>query len=218
MKIGVFDSGIGGERIAKLLQLEYPSAEIINVSDRENLPYGNKNLSQLSKLVIPRVKNMELEGCDIIVIACNTVTTNLISEIRESVSVPVVGFEPMVKPAAKLTRSKNITVFATPLTLNSSRYKYLKKSYANDIRVHEPDVSNWAYLIENNKINTQHIKNIVKEAKQNNSDVIVLGCTHYHWIEKIISQEAGDRIIVLQPEDPILRRTKMIVSDINSNL
>ena len=69
----------------------------------------------------------------------------------------MVGLEPMVKPAADVTESRVITVCATPTTLGSERYKYLKDRYANDIEVIEPDCSEWAALIENNQMNNQKI-------------------------------------------------------------
>lgn len=212
MKIGVFDSGIGGERIAKLLQQEFSNTEIINVSDRENLPYGNKTIIQLKNLVIPKIVDMENQGCDIVVIACNTVTTNIIKDVRAKTKIPIVGFEPMIKSAAKITKNKHIVVCATEATLKSKRYQELKRVYGKDLSILEPDCSDWANLIEKNLLNTKHIQKILNQTLKNNADVLVLGCTHYHWIEQLLYDKLEGQVAILQPEEAIIRRIKILTN------
>jgi glutamate racemase len=211
MKIGVFDSGIGGEKIANLIRTIYPRAEVYSVSDVENLPYGNKTNAQLRRLVMPKLLQMQADGCEYIVIACNTVTTVLMQDIRQVLNVPVIGFEPMVKPAVQLTKTGTIAICATNATLNSSRYATLKRLYASNIQVFEPDCSDWASLIEQNTITETQIRRVVDESLAKNADVIVLGCTHYHWIEKEIAQLAEGRAIVMQPEAAVMQQLKTVI-------
>lgn len=214
MIIGVFDSGLGGLSVSNSVKTAFPNVEVKFVNDREHVPYGKKGKQELLKLALPLLKKMEQDGCNVIVIACNTLTTTVIKELRENIDVPLVAVEPMVKPAAVLTKNKTIAVCATPATLSSKRYSDLKQEYAKGIKVIEPDCSNWAELIEKSKLDQNQIKETVEYILAKNADVIVLGCTHYHWIEEDIQKLAGDKAVILQPEEAIIRRLKQTLEQL----
>lgn len=214
MKIGVFDSGIGGRSVANAIRRALPEHEVLFVQDRKNVPYGLKSPEVLFRLVLPILEDLVDKECDVIVIACNTVTTTIIEDLRAVLPVPLVGIEPMVKPAASLTKTQVITVCATPTTLASARYKELKDTYAQGLVVLEPDCSRWADMIEKDAIDQALIKDVVEESIQRGSDVIVMGCTHYHWIEKIVERIAMGRAVVLQPEGAIIERLKQVLAQL----
>lgn len=211
MKIGVFDSGVGGLSVANAIQKAFPEYEILLREDSENLPYGNKTPAVILEFVKPILQELIDEGCDCIVIACNTVSTTLITELRELFPVPLIAVEPMVKPAAEQTKSKVIAVCATPTTLASKRYKFLKDEYADDVKVLEPDCHDWASMIQEDKVNHQLIAERIGKVLDQGADVIVLGCTHYHWIQEEINKLAVGRAIVIQPEQAIIKRLKTIL-------
>lgn len=208
MKIGVFDSGIGGLSVARAIQLALPEHEIIFRNDHHNMPYGTKTPQQLLKLVKPIVDQLVADGCQVIVIACNTVSSTIIDDLRKVVDVELIAMVPMVGPAARQTKTGTIAVCATPTTLASSRYKVLKGTYAKDINVVEPDCSDWAGMIERNNVEEAKIASRIEEACNQGADVIVLGCTHYHWIEDLISEIAAKRAVVIQPEQPVIEEVK----------
>lgn len=210
MKIGVFDSGVGGLSIANALQKGLPKDEIIFVNDVEHVPYGDKAPEQLLEWVEPILQGLVEQGCEIIVIACNTVSTTLASTLRERFSVPLVALEPMVKPAAEQTKTGVIAVCATPNTLKSTRYAWLKDTYAKDVTVLEPDCADWAEMIEGAQLEERKIRVRIEEVLEQKADIIVLGCTHYHWIEDEIKQMVAGRAAVIQPEDAIVRRVKTV--------
>lgn len=210
-KIGVFDSGIGGLSVAQAIQTALPQAEVIFVNDSQHIPYGDKTPAVLLSLVAPILHDLVKQGCEVIVIACNTVTTALITQLRSELPVPLIGMEPMVKPAAAQTKSGIIAVCATPLTLASTRYAWLKQAYATDILVLEPACNQWASMIEHNQINEQLIRQQIDALCAEGADVIVLGCTHYHWIESIIASTAAGRAIVIQPEKAVIARLKHLL-------
>lgn len=214
MKIGVFDSGVGGESVANALESALPEHQVIFMHDRQNIPYGTKTNAELLSLVAPILQKLDRSGCGLIVIACNTVTTNIISELRNTIKTPLIGIEPLIGPASKLTKSGVVTVCATPATLNSDRYKALKRENASSLRVIEPDCSDWARMIEDNDVDEHKIRSIVDQSLSQDSDVFVLGCTHYHWIEDIIDDMTADKAVVLQPEDAIVDRVKQMISDL----
>lgn len=204
LKIGVFDSGVGGLSVTQAIQRALPQHDVCYVDDHANIPYGTKSIDQIHGFVVPILHSLIDSGCQIIVIACNTVTTNLIELLRQELAVPLIGMEPMVKLAAKLSESKTITVCATPRTLTSARYAWLKRTYAPDCIILEPDCSNWSELIEDKRMNEVIIRQKIEPALQAGADVIVLGCTHYHWIETEIRAMAIGQAIVLQPEQPVI--------------
>jgi glutamate racemase len=212
MKIGVFDSGVGGRSVANAIRKAVPEHEVLYAQDKKNVPYGMKSPETLFELVLPILQDLVSKDCEVIVIACNTVTTTIIPDLRKALPVPLVGIEPMVKPAVKLTKTGVVAVCATPTTLASKRYNELKKRYAQDVTVIEPDCSRWADMIEKDAIDQALIRDVVEESIQRGADVIVMGCTHYHWIEKIVERIALDRAIVLQPEEAVIKQLKRVLA------
>lgn len=212
MKIGVFDSGVGGQSVVNAIKKALPEHQVIYKSDSKNVPYGNKSIKEIHKLVLPILNTLSNLGCEVIVIACNTVSTNLIEELRKEINIPLIAMEPMVKPAVKLTKTGTIAVCATPRTLSSKRYNKLKQYYAKETKVIEPDCSDWSYMIESNTIDQQKIKKLTKYVCNKGADVIVLGCTHYHWIEEDIKQIASNYATVLQPELPVIKQLKKVIA------
>lgn len=210
-KIGVFDSGVGGQAVARAIKAALPDMEVEYAVDKANLPYGNKTPAVLFDLSLPILNRLSNNGCKVIVVACNTLTTNCIEKLRAALPVPLVGMEPMVKPAAAMTKSKVIAVCATPATLASERYKWLKKTYAEGVEVLEPDCSDWTQMIENSQIDREKIHERINTACEKGADVIVLGCTHYHWIEDIIREETAGRATVIQPEQPVIEQLKRVL-------
>lgn len=212
--IGVFDSGVGGEWIAQRLGTAFPNRQILLEQDKEHLPYGTKSAEELLDLVVPKLQKLADQDCEAIVVACNTVTTNVIEELRPKFSVPLIGMEPMVKPAADITASNIIAICATPATLKSARYAWLKNTYAHGIKVLEPDCSQWASLIEAKQMNRDSIDEMVDEVCNQGADVIVLGCTHYHWIEQEILEAVQGRAQVLQPELPVIAQLDRMIGPV----
>lgn len=211
MRIGVFDSGIGGEAVANRIRLMLPMADVVSINDHKNVPYGSKTPDEIISLTKLAIKPLIDFNCDVIVIACNTATTIAISTLRQYFpDQHFIGIEPMIKPATLATKTKRIAVFATPGTLNSNRYHELKNKWAKGVTVIEPDCSDWAELIEQGKPNQIDIKNLVTTLKKEKVDVIVLGCTHYHWLKQRITDSAPD-VKIMEPSDAIVDRIKSLV-------
>lgn len=212
MKIGVFDSGIGGQAVAEELKRLLPEATVISINDHANVPYGTKPRAEIMKLTKAAVTPLVNAECDAIVIACNTATTNAIQLLRHDFpDQKFVGLEPMVKPAASLTKTKTIAVLATPATLQSPNYLQLKEAWAKDITILEPDCSSWAGLIEAGNADQIDLEATITPLLTQQVDVIVLGCTHYHWIAADIERIAGPNVQVLEPSDAIKNRIVAII-------
>lgn len=212
MKIGVFDSGIGGLSVAHAVEKALPEHEVLFMNDAAHLPYGSKPPAEILGYVLPILQTLVAEGCQVIVVACNTVSTTLIEDLRARLVVPLIATEPMVKPAAEATKTGVIAVCATPTTLASKRYEWLKNTYAQQIKVIEPDCSDWSSMIEQHRVDEQKVRSRIEEALAQNADVIVLGCTHYHWIEKDIKAMAAGKATIIQPEAAIVRQLKRVMN------
>ncbi len=212
MKIGVFDSGIGGKSVANAVQAGLPDVEVIFVHDTaEHFPYATKTPDEIFGYIVPIFQSLVNQKCDAVVVACNTVSTTLITRLRGAFATPMVALEPMVKPAAALTKTGVIAVCATPTTLSSERYAWLKTIYGAACTFVEPDCADWSYLIENSQMNDHKIRQQIEPALKQGADVIVLGCTHYHWIEQQIQTIAKGKALVIQPETAVVAQLRRIL-------
>lgn len=213
MKLGVFDSGIGGEAVAAQLRTAFSDAEIITVNDRAHLPYGLRPAAEVRHLTDRALQPLLVAGCDVIVIACNTATAAAIDWLRARYpQTGFVGLEPMLKTAAGLTDSGVVAICATPGTLASRRYQASKQRWAAGLQVLEPDCADWASLIEANRQQELRLQAMVDELCAAGADVIVLACTHYHWIEAEIKTAAAGRARILQPTAAIVRRVAQLLA------
>lgn len=213
MKIGVFDSGIGGQAVADKLALLFPTAKIIYVNDSANVPYGARRRIDIVRLTDQAIQPLIRAKCGVIVIACNTATTNAIHDLRTLYPhIRFVGIEPMIKPAAQMTKTGVIGVLATDGTLRSNRYAQLKQQWASRHTIIEPDCSNWASLIERGNSDQIDIHATVNGLLRWQADVIVLGCTHYHHIKDRVQIIAGPGVRVIEPTDAIGMRIESLFS------
>lgn len=212
MKLGVFDSGIGGEALVQSLQKTFPEAEVLSVNDHEHVPYGDKPKREIIERTDLTIQPLLQASCDVIIIACNTATMHAIEPLRAKYPhQKFVGIEPMIKTAASLTKTSIIAVCATPAALASERYLQLVEKHAKHLEIIEPDCSQWAYWIENNQLNRLHVEQIINDLCARGADVIVLGCTHYHWIKDLIIELAAGRAQVIEPSEAIGRRVKQLL-------
>jgi len=213
MRIGIFDSGIGGEAIARDLARAFSDSTIMTVNDRKNVPYGSRKAEEIIRLTNTAIQPLLLGNYDYIVIACNTATAVAIEWLRAKYPSQVfIGLEPMVKPAALLTHSKVVAICATPATLASDRYNDLKKEYI-DITCIEPDCASWATMIEDSQVHESYIRQEIESSIAQGADVIVLACTHYHWIRELIETIVRDRAIVIDPSQAIIDRIRLLEVD-----
>lgn len=211
MKVGVFDSGVGGVVFAKQLKKVHPELKVSIARDDKNMPYGSRTPREIQILTTAAIQ--PLLSCDIIVLACNTATAYAIDYLRRLYPTKhFVGFEPAIKVARSVTKTDRIAVLATPATLKSSRYLRLKQAYGSDIIIYEPDVSRLAAQIETNSVSWLSLKRVITALKQQKVDVIVLGCTHYHLIADELKNLAGPSITIVTPTEAVLAQIERLMS------
>ncbi len=214
MKIGVFDSGIGGTSVLEAIKKLLPNEEYYYFADSKNCPYGEKEDDELYRIVKGNVEFLINWGAEIIVIACNTATTRCIEKLREEFKIPFVGTEPAVRLAVKSNANK-ILVLATPGTIHSERLETLvKENQRQNQAIDLLPCPGLADTIEFN-LNKDESK-IYKKLEEllNNLpkdyDSIVLGCTHYSLIKPLI-QEFFPSAELVDGNEGIAKRVKELV-------
>lgn len=209
MTIGIFDSGLGGEIVAEQLKRYFPDTRFRVVNDREHMPYGDR--SQVEIYMLTERKIASLLGCDVIVIACNTATAAAIDQLRADFpEQPFVGYEPMVKPAAAMTKSGRVVILGTTATIASERFKKLVSIYGTDTHIITPDTTGWARDIELGKGSAIDLSEVAR-AIYDGADVIALACTHYIAIESRI-RELSPTIQIIESTPAVAKQIATLVS------
>ncbi len=185
MRVGVFDSGVGGLTVLKKLIEKYPKNDYIYFGDTKNVPYGEKNKNELFDLSSKIVEFFIENNIDLIVIACGTISSNCYSELKNKYSIPIID---IISPTIKyvtMNNYDNIGVIATTRTIDSHIFRDLLK----DITVYEEACSEFVNLIENDLYDEIDID---KHLSKIDSDTIILGCTHYPLIKDKIKRNCID--------------------------
>lgn len=214
-RIGVFDTGFGGRYVAQQLGRLRPHDQFVAVDDRQHIPYGSKTDDEIFELTNNAIQPLLDADCDIIIIACNTATTVAIDRLRAAhPDVPFIGFEPMVRTAAQLTRTGKIAILATPATLRSARYRELKSKWASDCVVIEPDCSTWATRIESNSFDPSVAEQCITELVDHGVDTVALACTHYLYLGDHLQAQVGSRATIIQPLEAVDQQISHILMDV----
>lgn len=191
MKIGIFDSGIGGLTTLKEIRKILPNEDYVYYADSKNNPFGEKNKKELNIIVHNIVNELLKYDVKLIVIACNTATTRFINILRKDYpNILFVGVEPAIKVACD-NNYKNILLMATPNTISSDRTSELiLKNKKEDQNIYLISCEGLANAIENNDINKidKILNKYLNKYKDYNIDSIVLGCTHYPIIKNKIKK------------------------------
>lgn len=196
--IGVFDSGLGGLSVLGELAKTCPSADLVYAADTAHVPYGNKTPEHIRARVLAMGQALIQEGCTTLVVACNTATAEAIEALRAHYpTIPIVGVEPGIKPAALNTQSGQIAVLATAATSRSQRLAQLIARHAQHRTVHIFPCHGWATEVE--ALNLQ-APSIINEIEQHllplihkGVDQVVLGCTHYDFLAPTLSRLIGGK-------------------------
>lgn len=201
--IGIFDSGSGGLSVFREIARLLPEERYVYYADNAHCPYGEKSQEHIIGRARFITGFLIEQGCNIVVVACNTATAAAISTLRREFSIPFIGMEPAVKTAALSTRSGVIGVLATAGTLKASKYLDTRDRYADGVRVIERVGRGFVELVESGELCGPHAESVVRASVEPliaaGADIIVLGCTHYPFLMDTIRQIAGPGVEVIDP-------------------
>lgn len=216
--IGIFDSGVGGTSIWKEIHALLPYENTIYLADSANAPYGPKGKDAIIALSEKNTEYLLNQNSKIIVVACNTATTNAIKHLRKKYDVPFIGIEPAIKPAALQTQTKAIGILATKGTLSSELFFNTSQLYSNGIEVIEQEGEGIVQLIESGNINSEEMKALLKiylkPMLNANIDYLVLGCTHYPYLIPQLLKMLPKHIKIIDSGEAVARQTKAILKQL----
>ncbi len=210
--IGIFDSGVGGLSILLALRERLPDTSVVYVGDVAHAPYGGRNAREIIDRSQQIVQWLEAQGATMIVVACNTATVVAIEALRaRRPHLAFVGVEPGVKPAAARSRTRRIAVMATAPTARSQRLRHLIERYAEDAHVHVQPCPGLADAIEGGVTQGQALLAVLKPycdaIREANVDVVVLGCTHYPFVEASIRELLGSELTIIDTAAAVAERS-----------
>lgn len=212
--IGLFDSGIGGTSIWKEVHALLPNENTIYLADSKNAPYGLKSKEEIIALSCKNTELLLELNCKIIIVACNTATTNAIKELRAKYEIPFIGIEPAIKPAALQSKTHTIGILATKGTLNSELFHQSVSNHP-EVKIIEQIGHGLVQLIENGDVDSPEMLELLKSylnpMVEKNIDYLVLGCSHYPYLIPQIKKLIPNHIRIIDSGEAVAKQTKHIL-------
>lgn len=213
--IGIFDSGVGGTSIWKEITSLMPYESTIYLADSINAPYGSKSPEEIRALCKKNTDFLLSLGAKIIVVACNTATTNAISYLRATYQTPIIGIEPAIKPAAARSENKAIGILATKGTLNSKLFADTSERFTQDLELVEVEGKGLVPMIENGDIHSDKMRDLLRDYMQPmiaaKIDYLVLGCSHYPYLIPLLKQILPASVKIIDSGLAVARQTKAVL-------
>lgn len=222
MKIGFFDSGIGGITVLYEALKTLPNEDYLYYADTLNVPYGPKPKNQVKKHIFDAIEFIINEEVKAIVIACNTATSVAIEDLRAKYDIPIIGMEPAVKPAVEINKNSNkrILVTATALTLKEDKLKHLITKLDNE---HVVDLLPLPGLVQfsekfefNEEIVLPYLREELNKYDLSNYETIVLGCTHFSFYKNIFKKLLPSNTNIIDGNIGTVKNLKKTLEEMNS--
>jgi len=219
--IGVFDSGVGGLSILDEALRQLPQHNFIYLADSANVPYGEKSSEWIAARSLTLCNYLASNGCDAIVVACNTATAEAIKQIRETLPIPIIGVEPGIKPAAMQSQNNIVGVLATEATLKSDKFNSLLNTLPSDCQFIKQAGAGLVPLIESGNADSEETLELLAKhlepIQDAGADTLVLGCTHYPFLRKSIRKLLGESITLIDTSDAVVRQLKRQLEPLQNN-
>lgn len=218
--IGIIDSGLGGLSVWKQLHKMLPEESLYYYGDGKNCPYGNRTKAEVKQFVDQGVRLLIKHDIKMLVVACNAATALTIDYLRSQYDFPIVGMEPAVKPAAISTKSGVIGVLATAATLSGEQFKGTSAKYSDKVRILSAVGLGFVELVEAGEQDSdkaiQTVSRILEPIIEQGADKIVLGCTHYPFLQDTMNKIiAGRDVEIIDPAPAIEKRVETLLDENN---
>ena len=210
--IGVFDSGVGGVSVLLEIERQLPDEDLIYVADSAHAPYGDKPVEEIQERAFAIVEYLLEQRVKAIVVACNTATGVAVEALRARWPLPFVAIEPAVKPAAAATQTGIVGVLATRQTIASPRFARLAETWAHGARILAQPCPGLVEQIERGELATARTRELVdsfvRPLVEQGADTLVLGCTHFPFVEPLIASIAGPGVTLINPAAAVARELR----------
>ena len=217
MKIGMMDSGIGGLTVLYEALRLLPDEAYYYYADTDHVPYGEKSAEQIRGYADEAVAFLTAQGCDCVVIACNTATAVAASYLREKYSIPVIGIEPAVKPAVERGKGKRILVIATPLTAAEKKLHDLILKLDEEGLVDVLALPGLVHFAERGEFDSpavrEYLKGSLGEGIAESYGTLVFGCTHFNHFRPVLRSLLGHKIDMIDGSEGTARNMKRILEE-----
>ncbi|MFT3884833.1 MAG: glutamate racemase [Flavobacteriales bacterium] len=205
--IGIFDSGIGGLSVTRVIKQALPQERLLYFGDNAHVPYGDRSNEQILGFSEGITKALLEQGCKLVVIACNTASAAALRPLREQLPhVRFVGMEPAVKPAVEHTRTGVVGVIATVSTVQSALFATIVERFAQGVTVLQQACNGLVRHIETGDLDSPVLEEMLHgwldPMLEQGIDALVLGCTHYPLIRPVIERVVGPGVRVIDPRPP----------------
>jgi glutamate racemase len=218
VRIGVFDSGVGGLSVLRSLQSQLPGADFLYVADSANAPYGERSDEFIRERTLRIASHLLAQGASLLVLACNTATAMAAAAVRERwPQVPLVAVEPGLKPAVAISRNGRIGVMATPATLRSDKFQRLVDAHGSAIVLHLQPCPGLAGMIERVGAEADELASLIetfaRPLRDAGVDTVVLGCTHYPFVLAQIQAALGEGVALVDTADAVARQAVRLLGN-----
>jgi glutamate racemase len=209
--IGIFDSGVGGLSVLRVLREQMPNENVVYFGDQGHVPYGARPMEEIQKFSEGITRFLLEQDSKIIVVACNTASAAALKYLREKFPhISFVGMEPAVKPAAEATQTGKVGVLATPATFQGALYASVVERFGAGVELFQNTCPGLVSQIEKGELATQPTRQILEDALipmlEKNIDTVVLGCTHYPFVIPLIQEIVGENVRVIDPAPAVVRQ------------
>lgn len=205
--VGVLDSGLGGLSVLRSLVSTLPCESFLYCSDNDNAPWGDKDADFIIGRTRCMVRFLIEREAKAVVLACNTATAVAADTLRREFSLPIIGIEPAVKPAAKLSPSGRFGVLGTTRTITSERYHKLLVRFTQGTHVMSVAAPGLMECVERGEFDTAETKALLakylRPMLDAQIDTLVLACTHYPFLEKAIREVAARPLRIIEPSKAV---------------
>ncbi|MCW8917250.1 MAG: glutamate racemase [Gammaproteobacteria bacterium] len=210
--IGVMDSGIGGLSVLREIRQLLPAESLLYVADSAHLPYGDKSPAFVRQRVTRIAESLSAMGAKALVVACNTATAAAVESLRERFALPVIGMEPGVKPAVLSSKRRVVGILATEGMVRSNRMRELVARFAHEVEVVIQPCPGLVEQVERHALHTPETARLLRgylaPIVAREADTLVLGCTHYPFLQPLIEQLLGPSVTVINTGGAIARHLK----------
>jgi glutamate racemase len=215
--IGIFDSGVGGLSVLRQIRVQLPHENLIFFADQGHVPYGPRLLEQVQAFSEAITRFLLEQGSKLIVVACNAASAAALYHLRETFpTVPFVGMEPAVKPAAEQTQSGVVGVLATPATFQGELYASVLERFASGVTVMQDTCPGLVSQIEKGELDSPATRTILENALKpmlaHGIDRVVMGCTHYPFVIPLIEAIVGSQVKVIDPAPAVARQVGRVLA------
>ena len=214
--VGIFDSGIGGLTVLKEIRREIPGEDIVYFGDTARLPYGSKSKETITKFSIENIEFLQSLDTKMVVVACNTASSLSLSVLKEKFSIPIIGvIEPGAKQAVAKTKNGRVGVIGTKATIGSGSYEACLKRLDPQVKVYSESCPLFVHFVEEGWLEGSVVEKVasiyLEPLKSFGIDTLILGCTHYPLLRKVIQKRMGPKVLLVNSAEETAKEARELL-------